>query len=71
MSESIWKTQASRVFGKGKSFNCTNIVTAKELCSLLNDYEAKAVEHREIYDKLNNIITLLKEVLKELQKVKI
>lgn len=68
MSESItWKSQASRVYGAGKSFNCTNIITAKELCTLLNDYEAKAVEHSEIYKKLDTIETLLEEVLNELR----
>lgn len=64
----IWKIKGSRVYLEGKgSFNCINIITAKELCNLLNDYEAKAVEHPEIYKKLDIIETLLKEVLIELR----
>ena len=43
-----YKTDGSRVYGDGHSFNCTNIATAKELQGILNEYEA--------YKKLNNNI---------------
>ena len=41
MSESTteWQIQGSRVYGNGRSFNCTNIITSKELCQILNTYE--------------------------------
>ena len=38
-SESTYKIQGSRVYGNGRSFNCTNIATARELQKLLNTYE--------------------------------
>lgn len=38
-SENVWKIQGSRVFGRGRSFNCTNNVTAKDLYCTLNEYE--------------------------------
>lgn len=68
MSESTtYKTQGSRVYGNGKSFNCTNIITAKELCNLLNTYEQNVTEYSVISMKLNKIETLLNEVLDELK----
>lgn len=66
-SESTYRTQASRVYGNGKSFNCTNIITAKELCNLLNTYEQNVTEYSVISMKLNKIETLLQEVLDELK----
>lgn len=70
MSESTaWKTQGSRVYCEGKgSFNCINIITAKELCNILNNYELNTVEYSEIYTKLTTIETLLQEVLNELKR---
>ena len=68
MSESTYKCQQSRVYGNGKSFNCNNIVTAKELCNLLNTYEQNVTEYSVISSKLNKIETLLQEVLDELHK---
>ena len=32
-----YKTQGSRVYGDGASYNCTNNITAKELCNKLNN----------------------------------
>ena len=32
-----YKTQGSRVYGDGASYNCTNNITAKELCQKLNN----------------------------------
>ena len=34
-----WSIQGSRVFGDGKSFNCTNVVTATQLHNTLTQYE--------------------------------
>ncbi len=65
MSESTYKTQGARVYGNGKSFNCTNIITAKELCNLLNNYEKNITEYSTINTKLTTIEKLLKEVLNE------
>ena len=68
MSESTYKCQGSRVYAEGKgSFNCINIVTAKELCNLLNTYEQNVTEYSVISSKLNKIETLLQEVLDELK----
>lgn len=67
MSEK-WNIQGSRVYAQGKgSYNCTNIVTAKELCNLLNNYEKNTTEYTTINKKLNKIETLLQEVLDELK----
>ena len=32
-----YKTQGSRVYGDGASYNCTNNITAQELCQKLNN----------------------------------
>lgn len=50
-----WKTDHTRVYGDGKSYNCTNIVTATELCNTLNEYERCTTEYREIEQKLDRI----------------
>ena len=38
-SESTYKCTNSRVYGEGMSINCTNKITATELCNKLNTYE--------------------------------
>ena len=53
MSE--YKIQGSRVYGNGHSYNCTNKVTALELCNLLNTYEKTATEYKEIDSKLDKV----------------
>ena len=53
MSE--YKIQGSRVYGNGHSYNCTNKVTANELCNLLNTYEKTSVEYHQIEDKLDKV----------------
>ena len=52
-----WQIQGSRVFsnGEGKSYNCTNRVTANELYQTLTQYE--------------NIIKITKETENKLDKV--
>ena len=57
-----YKTEGSRVYGNGKSYNCTNIITAKELCCTLNQYEKDiqlTQNTTEQYDKLNQQIIAL------------
>lgn len=34
-----WKIKGSRVYGNGKSYNCTNKITAEQLYCTLNEYE--------------------------------
>lgn len=36
MSELTYNREGSRVYGNGQSYNCTNNVTATELCNTLN-----------------------------------
>ena len=45
MSEQKWRVQGSRVYGEGKSFQCTNKINAIDLCNLLNTTTS--------YDRLN------------------
>lgn len=61
MSE--WKIQGSRVYGNGKSYNCTNNVTAHELHCTLNTYEKTLQTENTItdqYDKITKQIIQLK-----------
>lgn len=55
VNQPIYKVQGSRVYGQGHSFNCTNIITAKELCTKLNHLEKTAQEYKEINNKLDKI----------------
>ena len=69
-SESTYKTKGSRVYGQGASYNCTNIVTAKELCQRLNTYEQNLQLEQNIsqqYDKLNKQIIALQRDLSNVQ----
>lgn len=64
MSEK-WNIQGSRVYsnGEGKSYNCTNIVTAKELQCTLNKYENTIQQYNSIekqYDAITKQIIQLK-----------
>ena len=65
MSESteIYKIQGSRVYGQGKSFNCTNIATAKDLQGILNEYETYKTLNTNIqqqYDALTRQLIQIK-----------
>ena len=56
MSEQIWKTKGSRVYGDGQSYNCINVVTAERLCNTLNKYYTTHEiinQTSEHYEKLN------------------
>ena len=56
MSESTeWKIQGSRVYGAGKSFNCTNRVTAKDLQCTLNQYEKDLQLEKDVGKQFDNI----------------
>lgn len=55
MSKSLYKTDGARVYGQGHSYNCTNIVTAKELCCKLNTYEATYQRNQQTEKKLDKI----------------
>ena len=53
-----WSIQGSRVYGAGKSFNCTNRVTAKDLQCTLNQYEDLQLQKdiSKQYDKIQKQI---------------
>ena len=71
MSETTYKTDQSRVYGNGKSFQCTNIVTAKELACLLNKYEEQAKLNQNIdtqYDRITRQIIQLKLTINTLKE---
>lgn len=61
-----WQRQASRVYGNGQSYNCTNIATAKTLQNTLNSYETEIhiLKHQitiqNNYEKINKQIIQLK-----------
>lgn len=70
MSESTYKTEGSRVYGQGNSYNCTNIVTAKELCTQLNNYETikkQTLKTEQKLDKIQKGVIQLQMTLKILQ----
>lgn len=50
-----YKIEGSRVYGEGVSYNCTNIVTAKDLCHRLNQYEHDLALQQSIGQKLDKI----------------
>lgn len=51
----VYKIQGSRVFGQGRSYNCTNIVTAKDLQCTLNSYEKTLADLKTAEQKLDSI----------------
>lgn len=53
MSE--YKLEGSRVYGFGKSYNCTNVVTAKDLQCTLNSYEKALADLKTAEQKLDSI----------------
>ena len=58
MSELTYNREGSRVYGNGASYNCTNNVTATELCNTLN----KLSDTIELY---NNTTTQLEKISKQ------
>ena len=67
-SESKWNIQGSRVYGKngGGSYNCTNKITATDLCNLLNNYET-TINHLETQIQYNTNYEKLQQYLIALQ----
>ena len=60
-----WLRNGARVYsnGAGKSFNCVNIATAKDLHTILTNYEKTYQLNRNIeqqYDRINKQIIQLK-----------
>lgn len=47
-----YKIEGSRVYGQGQSYNCTNRITAEQLCQTLNQYY-NTQEIIQQYDKIN------------------
>ena len=68
-SESKWNIQGSRVYGNGRSYNCTNKVTAIDLCNLLNGYENEIQLNNTIGKDLKIIIMDLKILKHDIKKV--
>ena len=64
-----YKIQGSRVFGQGMSINCTNIVTAEQLCNRLNNYEREIHLNNTIGKDLKTIILDLKIIKHDIKKV--
>ena len=64
-----YKTDHSRVYGQGMSINCTNIVTAEQLCNTLNNYEKEIQTNNTIGKDLKIIIMDLKVLKHDIKKV--
>ena len=64
-----YKTDHSRVYGNGRSYNCTNKITAIELCNLLNNYEREIELNNTIGKDLKVIIMDLKILKHDIKKV--
>jgi peptidoglycan hydrolase CwlO-like protein len=63
-----WLLNNSRVYtdGKGKSYNCTNIVTAKDLHNTLTEYENK-IHHLEKQINTTKNYTKIQQQLQQLE----
>ena len=64
-----YKTEASRVYGQGMSINCTNRITAEQLCQRLNTYEKEIQLNNTIGKDLKIIIMDLKVLKHDIKKV--
>ena len=64
-----YSIQGSRVYGQGMSINCTNIVTAEQLCNRLNQYEHEIHLNNTIGKDLKIIIMDLKVLKHDIKKV--
>ena len=58
-----WKRKASRVYGDGKSYNCINKVTAKELQCILNGYETKITEQQAEIQTTSNLTKIRQQLI--------
>ena len=64
-----YRIQGSRVFGQGMSINCTNRVTAQDLCNLLNQYETQIQLNNTIGKDLKVIRMDVKVLKHDIKKV--
>ena len=58
-----YKIQGSRVYGNGQSYNCTNIVTAQQLQTTLNnlvEYQNTSIQIEQKLDEITKQIIQLK-----------
>ena len=58
-----YQIQGSRVYGNGQSYNCTNIVTARQLQSTLNnlvEYQNTSIHIEQKLDEITKQIIQLK-----------
>ena len=58
-----WKRKQTRVYGDGKSYNCLNIVTAKELQCILNNYETKITEQQAEIQTNTNLTKIRQQLI--------
>ena len=54
-SESTYKVQQSRVYGKGYSYNLNNKIDAQQLCNTLNTLEQTIQLHQNLDQQFDNI----------------
>ena len=58
-----WHRQASRVYGKGQSYNLHNQITATTLQNTLNNYETKINELQKEITTNNNLNKIKQQVI--------
>ena len=61
-SESTYRVQGSRVYGKGYSYNLNNKVDATKLCETLNHYEEISRLNRNIDKQFDKVTRELIQV---------
>ena len=58
-----WSRQASRVYGKGQSYNLHNNITAETLQNTLNNYENKINELQKEIQTNNNLNKIKQQIV--------
>ena len=58
-----WKITGTRVHGDGKSYNCINKVTAKELHCILNGYETRITEQQAEIQTNTNLTKIRQQLI--------
>ena len=58
-----WQRKQTRVYGDGKSYNCLNIVTAKELQCILNGYETRITEQQAEIQTNSNLHKIRQQLI--------
>ena len=64
----LYRIQGSRVFGQGMSINCTNKITAEQLCNRLNNYEREIQLNNTIGKDLKILKHDIKKVMEKLEQ---